>query len=69
MRITFVYSTGRTETGIVRMLEGKRRSLVVACSWRQTPTETYLAVRDQLTSEEAVELASALGLDQPPSSA
>jgi hypothetical protein len=33
--------------------------------WRQRPSETYYAVRDQLTSEEAAALAAAFDLDGP----
>jgi hypothetical protein len=71
VRISFVYSTGRTETGVLRMLEGQRRSLIVMCPWRQTPAATFAAVRSQLTPEEEAELAAGLGLnghrdEQPP---
>jgi hypothetical protein len=72
VKISFVYSTGRVETAVLRMLEGQRRSLIVMCPWRQTPAATLAAVRSQLTDEEAAELAAGLGLgggrdEQPPS--
>jgi hypothetical protein len=64
VKISLVYSTGRTETGVTRILEGERRSLVVMCLWRQSPAATLAMVRHQLTDEEAAELAAALDLDR-----
>jgi hypothetical protein len=60
MIIKFVYSTGRTETGVMRMLDGERRSLVILCPWQQSPIDTVQRIRDQLTDDELRELTEAL---------
>ncbi len=57
-----VYSTGRTETGVMRLLEGQRRTLVVLSPWGQPPLETLRRVAGQLTDEEAAEVAAAFGI-------
>jgi len=65
VRISFVYSTSRTEVNVLRMLEGQRRSLVIMCPAGQMPVQTLLKVRDQLTQDELLEIVQVLGLDRP----
>jgi hypothetical protein len=65
VRITVCRSTERTATTVMRTLDGAERRLIVSVPWRQRPSETYYAVRDQLTSEEAAALAAAFDLDGP----
>jgi hypothetical protein len=66
VRITTCYSTGRTETGVLRMLDGERRSLVIMCPWGQPPAQTVTKVWGQLTPAEQREVAAAFGLDRRP---
>jgi len=63
MRIQTCYSTDRTESGIMRTLDGDRRTLILLCTWGELPIHTYLAVRDQLTDEEITEVRKAFGWD------
>jgi hypothetical protein len=65
MRVTVCRSVDRTTTTVMRELDGERRRLIVQTPWTQRPTETYYAVLDQLTSEEAEALAAAFDLDGP----
>src|SRR6266540_3355278 len=62
MRISFVYSTGRMDSGVVRRPEGNRQNLVVMCSWGQAPVETLLRIHNDLAPEEKAEMLAALGL-------
>jgi hypothetical protein len=63
VKISFCYSPNRTEASVMRMLDGERRSLIVMAGWRQSPIETFMEIRHQLTSDEATEVKIALGLD------
>jgi hypothetical protein len=65
MRVTICRSIDRVATTVMRELDGEQRRLIVSVPWRQQPTDTYMAVRDQLTHEEAAALAAAFDLDQP----
>jgi hypothetical protein len=65
MTITVCRSIDRVTAAVMRSLDGDQRRLIIQVPWRQRPSETYQAVRDQLTSEEAVALAAAFDLDQP----
>jgi hypothetical protein len=65
MRISTCHSTGRSEVGVFRLLDGERRSLTIMAPWGQPLAETYRQVRPQLTDEEAAEVAAAFGLDVP----
>ncbi len=58
-----MFSTGRTECHVMRLLDLQRKGLVIACPWRQTPAETFRQIRHLLSDEEAAEVAQALGLD------
>jgi hypothetical protein len=60
-----VYSTGRDECHVMRLLDLQRRGLVICCPWRQSPAETLRQVRHLLTPEEAAQVAEAFGLDRP----
>jgi hypothetical protein len=64
VRITTCHSTGRTETGILRYLDGERRTLVIMAPWGQSTERTVASVWNQLTAEEQREVAAALGLGQ-----
>jgi len=55
-------STGRTETGVTRYLDGERRTLVIMCPWGQSIEQTIAAVWNQLTEPEQIEVAEAFGL-------
>jgi hypothetical protein len=65
MRITTCHSTGRTETGVMRYLDGERRTLVILAPWQQPIERTIAAVWNLLTEAEQVEVIAAFGLDQP----
>jgi len=65
VRITTSYSTGQVKTGILRYLDGERRTLVIMCPWQQPIDQTVAAIWNQLTPEEQREVAEAFGLDQP----
>jgi hypothetical protein len=65
VRVTVCRSTDRTAATVMRTMDDEQRRLTVQAPWRQRPSETYQAVRDQLTAEEAQALASAFDLDQP----
>jgi len=69
VRITTCHSTGRTETGVLRYLDGERRTLVVMAPWQQPIERTIAAVWNLLTEEEQREVVAAFGLDQPDASA
>jgi hypothetical protein len=45
---------------VTRMLDGRRKRLVVSCPSQMTPAEVFQRARHQLTDEEAHELAEAL---------
>jgi hypothetical protein len=64
MRVTACYSTGRTQTGLLRGLDGDERRIVISCPWGQDPARTVAAIWDQLTPAEQVEVAEAFGLGQ-----
>jgi hypothetical protein len=64
MRITFVYSTGRMDSGVVRRPEGSRQNLMVMCPWGKAPVETLLQIHEDLTPEEKAEMLAALGLSR-----
>jgi hypothetical protein len=63
MRITTCHSTGRTETGVLRYLDGERRTLVIMCPWGQPAERTVALVWNQLTTDEQQEIVKAFGLD------
>jgi DNA-binding cell septation regulator SpoVG len=63
VRVTLTFSTGRVECHVMRVLDMQRKSVIIACPWRQSPAETYRQVRHLLSDEEAVEVAEALGLN------
>ncbi len=66
MRVTMVYSASRArEVGVMRVLDGRRRRLVLAAGWHLTPREIVDLAAPQITPEELAELRQALGLDQP----
>jgi hypothetical protein len=65
VRITVCRSVDRLTTTVMRTMDGDQRRLIVQTPWRQPPSETYQAVRDQLTAEEAQALAAAFDLDGP----
>jgi len=65
MRITVCRSTERVTATVMRSMDGDQRRLIVSVPWRQRPIDTYQAVRDQLTHEEAQALAAAFDLDRP----
>ncbi len=65
MRITTCHSTGRTETGVLRYLDGERRTLVIMAPWQQPIQRTIAAVWNLLTEEEQREVVVAFDLDQP----
>jgi hypothetical protein len=69
VRVTTVHSTGRTETGVLRMLDGRRRTIIVMAPWDQSLAETFRRIRDQLTPEEMTAVLEAFRLDSPPESA
>lgn len=61
MRITMVYSASRTtEVHVMRMLDGRRKRLVLAVGWKMTPAEILAKALPLLTDEEFAELAAAL---------
>ena len=62
MRVTACYSTGRTQTGLLRGLDGDQRRIVISCPWGQDPARTVAAIWNQLTPAEQVEVAAAFGL-------
>jgi hypothetical protein len=62
VRITTCHSTGRTETGVMRMLDGERRTLIILSPWGQPPERTIAVIWDQLTEEEQRDVAAAFGL-------
>jgi hypothetical protein len=64
MRITTCHSTGRTETGVTRLLDGERRSLIIMAPWNQPIDRTITAIWNQLTPDEQREVAEAFGLGQ-----
>jgi hypothetical protein len=66
VRITTCHSTGRTETGVLRYLDGERRTLVILAPWQQPIERTIATVWNQLTAEEQREVVAAFGLDQSP---
>jgi hypothetical protein len=63
MRITLMFSTGRVECHVMRLLDMQRKSVIIACPWQQPPAETYRQVRHLLSDEEAAQVAEALGLN------
>ena len=63
MRITICRSIDRVTTTVMRTMDAGQRHLIVQVPWRQRPSDTYQAVRDQLTREEAQALAAAFDLD------
>jgi hypothetical protein len=65
MKITTTYSTGRTETGVMRLLDGERRTLVIMCPWGQPLAQTVAAIWNLLTEEEQREVVAAFGLAGP----
>jgi hypothetical protein len=69
VRITTCHSTGRTETGVLRYLDGERRTLVIMAPWQQPIERTIASVWNLLTAEEQREVVAAFGLDRPPESA
>jgi len=62
VRVTACYSTGRTQTGLLRGLDGEQRRIVISCPWGQDPARTVAAIWDQLTPAEQTEVAAAFGL-------
>jgi len=60
-----MFSTGRVECHVMRVLDMQRKGLVIACPWSQPPAQTLEQVRHLLSAEEAAEVATALGLDRP----
>ncbi len=66
MRITTCHSTGRTETGVMRYLDGERRTLVILAPWQQPIERTVAAVWNLLTVDEQTEVVAAFGLGRPP---
>jgi len=65
MRVTTCHSTGRTETGVLRYLDGERRTLVIMAPWGQPVERTIASIWNLLTVDEQVEVVAAFGLDQP----
>jgi hypothetical protein len=63
MRVIVCQSTGRVRTIIMRGLVDDERRLTISTPWQQPPAETLAAIADQLTTEEAAEVARAFGLD------
>jgi len=63
VRITTCHSTGRTETGVLRYLDGERRTLVILCPWGQPVARMIGAIWNQLTEDEQREVAEAFDLD------
>jgi len=63
VRITTCHSTGRTETGVLRYLDGERRTLVILAPWQQPIERTIAGVWNLLTAEEQAEVRAAFGLD------
>src|SRR6266536_683667 len=61
MQVTLTFSTGKTECHVMRLLDMQRKSVIIACPWRQTPAETYRQVRHLLSDEEAAEVAEPIG--------
>jgi hypothetical protein len=67
MRITMVYgASNNTTVAVLRMLDGRRKRLVVSCPASMSPAEVYAKARRQLTDDEAAELAEALDLPTEP---
>jgi len=64
VRITTSHSTGRTETGILRYLDGERKTLVISAPWGQPVERTIAAIWNQLTEDEQREVALAFGLER-----
>lgn len=62
MKITVCRSTGRVATTVLRGLDGDERRLIVSTPWEQPPAETLALLADQLTTEEAAEVAAAFGI-------
>ncbi len=61
MRITVVYSANRgRQVHAMRMLDGRRKRLVLAVGAAMSPTEILAAALPLLTDEEFAELAEAL---------
>ncbi len=66
MRITVCRNTGRVNTTVLRSLDDDGRRLIISIPWQQPPAETLRAIADQLTSEEAAEVARAFGIEEGP---
>jgi hypothetical protein len=61
MRISVIYSASRPrEVHVMRMLDGRRRRLVLAVGMGMGPTEILAAALPLLTDEEFAELSAAL---------
>jgi hypothetical protein len=63
MRIVVCYNTGRTSVEVMRSLEHDQRRLIISAPWQQPRAATLAAIADQLTDEEAAEVARAFGVD------
>jgi hypothetical protein len=66
MRITTCYSTGRTETTVIRGLDGDERRIILCCPWGELPIHTYVKIRHQLTQEEIRAVREAFGWEMEP---
>ena len=66
MRVTLCRSTYRTTTTVMRELDDDQQRIIISVPWRQSDRETFAAVADQLTEQEAAAVAEAFGLDRPP---
>jgi hypothetical protein len=60
MRISFLYSTGRQDAGVVRR---SASDLVVMCPWGKAPVETLTAFVDDLEPAEKAAMLAALGTE------
>jgi len=66
MEVHTIHSAGRTHINIFRLLDGSRRAIrfYVPAGW--SLARVYAGVLDQLTNEEALEVARAFGLREGP---
>jgi hypothetical protein len=62
MRIVTVHSSGHTETGVTRLLDGDRRTLTIMSPWGQPLGETLRAIWPELTPTERHEVWAAFDL-------
>jgi hypothetical protein len=65
MRVITCYSPTTTETAVSRGLVDGERRVVISTRWGEPLAVTFAKVRDQLTDEEAQQVALVFGLQRP----